>query len=213
LALWLPVRAAARCPDAADIPIGLGLGQDEAWHSACLEHPKGFTVLGVVRVDTGPTLRVVLAVVGNGKPSQVARVSVEQPDVRAVLARANDAFPLELRLLAEDLGGPAVRVSVGSTTGEDFMMVQEIAVLFQLRPEGPVQLWTGLGARAENTFGICFYDSQAEFELVTPTRLRRTVVSHRVILKAYVDEQVARDVRKGCVRRPRRTDTFSLEPR
>jgi hypothetical protein len=101
------------------------------------------------------------------------------------------------------------RVSLTGRTGEDLMVLQEIAILVDVDAETPKLLWLGLGDREENTFDTCLVYTHATFDLPRPGTLQRTSRSSKKVSRGPKDD-VLDDYRRNCRAPPVRRDEFPL---
>ncbi len=101
------------------------------------------------------------------------------------------------------------RVRLVGRTGQDLMVLQEIAILVDVDGDKPKLLWLGLGDREENRFDVCVVDTRATFRLAAPGVLERTRRSTRWASRTVEDESIG-DYRRTCRAAPKATETFPL---
>ena len=180
----------------------LALGQDT-------ELELVSTLTGVDQIHAGqkPHLAIVR------RKGQVARVltldfsSAKYPGLAEVIERS---FFWTIQSSFVKLGSKRVaRVGLLGRTGEDLMVLQEIAILVDVDGESPKLLWIGLGDREENQFDACMTKRLATFKLARPGVLERTWSSTMSLGRPEKGDGFG-DYRRNCRAAPERQDTFPV---
>lgn len=183
----------------------LALGQDTELVSPELVS----TLTGVDQIHAGqkPHLAILQ------RKGQVARVltldfsAAKYPGLAEVIERS---FFWTIQSSFVKLGSKRVaRVGLLGRTGEDLMVLQEIAVLVDVDGESPKVIWIGLGDREENQFDACMTKTLATFKLGRPGVLERTWRSTMSLGRPEKGDGFG-DYRRNCRAAPERHDTFPV---
>ena len=119
------------------------------------------------------------------------------------------SFSWGVETTAVKLGDKKVaRVGLYGRTGEDLMVMDEIAILVDV-DDTPRVLWLGPGDRATNNFDVCLVNTKATFRLTDDGRLERRTRSKKYVAKVQADDAMIEYVR-GCKAPKPRVEVFPL---
>ena len=102
------------------------------------------------------------------------------------------------------------RISLYGRTGEDLMVVDEIAILVDL-DDTPRVLWLGLGDRGTNQFDVCVVDTKSTFSLTKDGLLERRTRSKKHVAKVDPEDEGMAHYVRNCKAPKRTVETFSLD--
>jgi hypothetical protein len=131
----------------------------------------------------------------------------KHPDLAGVIL---GSFFWRVEATIEDLGGKQVaRIGVYGRTGEDLMVMDEIAILIDVNSE-PQVIWMGLGNREENRFDVCVIETRASFRLTKDGQLERRTRSVKHVNKVGDDDPEMAQYVRECKTPKRRVEMFPL---
>jgi hypothetical protein len=124
-----------------------------------------------------------------------------------------DAESYDFALLTVGLRS-AVRMSILSTTGEDYLELKEFTILLRFSsPVAPQVLWVGDGNHLQRMMDSCFLNREAAFEEKSDGSLVRTFTTQASFANADIDDKLVEDIRKKCVAEPKQVAQLPLTPK
>jgi hypothetical protein len=178
-----------------------------------------------VAIGPGVRLTAVLTGVEDGKPEKRPRLSIGvkragQVEKKLGLEFTPDKYPqfkdvIEasffwgVETTAVKLGDKQVaRVGLYGRTGEDLMVIDEIAILVDV-DDMPRVLWLGPGDRQTNDFDVCLVNTKARFRLTEDGRLERRTRSKKYVAKVPKGDDMMLYVRRCKAPEPK-VEVFPL---
>jgi hypothetical protein len=166
------------------------------------------TVTGVAQKTAGrsPHLEIVRRKPGQAASAVAFDFTPAKYPALAQVIESSFFWAVESSLVAL---GPSriVRIGLLGRTGEDLMVLQEIALLVDADGPSLKVVWVGLGDRESNQFDACIVQTHATFTLARPGLLQRTWRSTKSISRGTKDDPYD-DYRRKCRAPAVRRDEF-----
>jgi hypothetical protein len=193
----LAANAPAATPERANLSIALGERLSATLSGVDQQHD-----------DQRPRITIKLKKSAEAEKTIVLDLTPEKyPDLADVIL---GSFFWGVDATMEDLRGKQVaRIGVYGRTGEDLMVMDEIAILLDVSQE-PKVIWMGLGNREENRFDVCMIETRASFRLTKDGQLERRTRSVKHVKKVGDDDPGMALYARKCVAAKPRVDTFPL---
>lgn len=203
-----PAPAAPR-PSGCEEPVvrsRLALAAGEStWVTACESLGEGEAVLAALDADPShgeraPELRVALVQDGVVRWHEELRLrGAWVGDVRRYLTE-RDVWRLRV-VPVEGEGARGVRVALDGQRGEDYAMVDEVALVYRLGPDGHAlqRVWVGHGSASFNAMDVCTVERVVEMRFASAHTLELRAQTFRALTEGEgVDAALARTIRRDC---------------
>ena len=166
------------------------------------------TVTGVDQETAGQRPHLEIVRRKQGQPANAVAFDFTPAKYPALARVIESSFFWAVESSLVDLGaGRIARVGLLGRTGEDLMVLQEIAILVDVGGPNLKILWVGLGDRESNQFDACVIQTHATFSLAKPGLLQRTWQSTKSVSRGPKDDPYD-DYRRKCRAPAVRRDQF-----